>query len=193
MKTCRVCLNVKPLSEFYFKDKSHTKKHTLCKSCSDSQTAKWRLKNKEQNALNSRNWAKVNPEKVKLSAKNTQLKFPENNRRRAKAWAKANPEMRSVIALRWVKLNPGKANAVTANRRSKKRNATPAWANEFFIGEAYDLAALRTKMTGFKWNVDHIVPLISKLVCGLHTHDNLQVIPAYINQSKGNHRWPNMP
>lgn len=57
---------------------------------------------------------------------------------------------------------------------------------EFVFSEAYDLAKIREKQFGFKWHVDHIVPLNGKTVCGLHVWNNLQVIPAVQNLSKGN-------
>lgn len=71
--------------------------------------------------------------------------------------------------------------------------AMPKWANSFFIEEAYLLATLRSRLTGFKWEVDHEVPLVHPLVCGLHTEQNLRVIPAVENRRKGNRSWPNMP
>lgn len=80
-----------------------------------------------------------------------------------------------------------------AKRRASKLQATPLWANEFFISETYDLATLRTKAFGTPWHVDHIVPLQSKLVCGLHVECNLRVIPGVDNFKKGNRYWPDMP
>ena len=83
--------------------------------------------------------------------------------------------------------------ARTVKRNAQQHKAMPKWANEFFIEEAYRLAELRSKVTGIRWSVDHIVPLMGKTVCGLHTHDNLRVIPHKQNLSKGNRYWPDMP
>lgn len=80
-----------------------------------------------------------------------------------------------------------------AQRRLIKNKSKPQWANIFFMREAYNLARLRTKITGIKWHVDHIVPLRSKLVCGLHCEDNFQVITAIENIKKKNIYWPDMP
>lgn len=57
---------------------------------------------------------------------------------------------------------------------------------EFVYSEAYDLCKLREKVTGFSWHIDHIIPLNGKTVSGLHVWNNLQVIPASVNLSKGN-------
>lgn len=69
----------------------------------------------------------------------------------------------------------------------------PSWADHAAILKAYRLARLYTGFTGVKWHVDHIVPLNSPLVCGLHVHTNLQVIPASTNMDKRNLSWPDKP
>ena len=100
---------------------------------------------------------------------------------------------RTAARRRWKKNNPHLLVESCAKRYATKLNATPTWADQFIIREAYALAKLREKICGGKWHVDHIVPLRSKLVCGLHTHHNLRVIPASINISKNNRYWPDMP
>lgn len=82
--------------------------------------------------------------------------------------------------------NREKVNAYDALREKRVRNARPPWAISFFIGEAYDLAVRRSRLTGIRWHVDHIIPIKSPSVCGLHAHTNLQVIPEIENKRKGN-------
>lgn len=80
-------------------------------------------------------------------------------------------------------------NAVNAKRRSAKARAVPPWYGEFddfAIREAYQLAKSRTQETGIPWQVDHMVPLQAVKCSGLHCADNVQVIPAVMNNQKHN-------
>jgi hypothetical protein len=89
----------------------------------------------------------------------------------------------------WKIDNKSKVIALNGKRRASVRNALPKWLTEdelWMIEQAYELAQLRSKVFGFKWHVDHVIPLKGKNVCGLHTPYNLQVIPAKENLKKGN-------
>jgi len=67
------------------------------------------------------------------------------------------------------------------------KKVTPAWANAAAMKRIYDRAALLNK------EVDHIVPLNSPIVCGLHCEDNMQVLTSLENSAKSNRWWPDMP
>lgn len=112
------------------------------------------------------------------------------------AWNESHPEKVLEAKRKWYKANKPKVIAYDAARRAREVRAMTKWANKFFIEEIYDLARRRTELkTGScgKWEVDHIVPITSRLVCGLHVEHNLQVIPASQNRIKGNRTWPQMP
>jgi len=71
-------------------------------------------------------------------------------------------------------------------------DATPYWATRPEIAAVYKEAA-RLRAEGEDVVVDHIVPLSNPLVCGLHWHENLQIIHRIENSNKSNHYWPEMP
>lgn len=163
--------------------------------------ARWREKNKEQISAAKKAWCEANKEHCRNKAAAYHVLHAEGIRKRVKKWAEDNKDRaiessaayykanRTEIKSRskeWREDNPMKVNAFSAKRRADRMKATPKWANQFFMEEIYDLAIFRTKDTGYKWHVDHIVPLRSKLVCGLHCEQNLQVIPAEVNLNKGN-------
>ena len=162
-----------------------------------SRAAAWRAEHLEKARATARvlsaKWRAENPEKQKAKAAKCRAKYAEKNKVKYATWRAANREKSRASAAAWKKAHPEVQNALNSKRRAAKINATPSWANLFFIEEAYDLARLRSQATGFKWHVDHIVPLRSKKVCGLHVEANLRVIPATHNIAKGNRHWPDMP
>jgi hypothetical protein len=70
--------------------------------------------------------------------------------------------------------------------RARRLNRIPPWANVDHIESMYLIARVLGTETGETYEVDHIVPLEHKLVCGLHVPANLQVITKGANKIKGN-------
>jgi len=85
---------------------------------------------------------------------------------------------------------PGKEGRVHLARIAR---ATPGWADMAAIARVYAEAERRTRETGELHVVDHIVPKRSRLVCGLHVANNLQVFHWRANLLKGAWEWPDMP
>lgn len=121
------------------------------------------------------------------AANHTKLK------RKASEWANENAEYVKYIKSDWATKNRDKVNANVAKRRAAEINATPGWADQDKIAEFYFAADFLGMVTGEWHQVDHVVPLQSDLVCGLHWEGNLQVLTAKENLSKGNRFWPDMP
>ena len=89
----------------------------------------------------------------------------------------------------WCLKNRAKINAREAKRRATKLRATPSWANLELIEKIYEQSRKMSIEQGVEYHVDHIVPLVSKLVCGLHCEANLQILVI----SKNNRFWCDMP
>lgn len=109
-----------------------------------------------------------------------------------KLWKQKNPEKALIAYAKsklWDSQNKDKLNASKSKNRAKRKQRLVEWDAEltaFVIEEAHHLRGLRDILTGFKWHVDHIIPLVGKIVSGLHIWNNIQVIPATLNLRKNN-------
>lgn len=83
-------------------------------------------------------------------------------------------------------------NEASARRRTAEVLATPSWADRKKMQVIYAQAEQLTLETGIPHEVDHIYPIQSKFMCGLHVETNLQILQRGPNRSKSNHRWPGM-
>ena len=73
-------------------------------------------------------------------------------------------------------------------RRVAQKIATPPWADMQKIAEVYtERDRLNQCREGLdRYEVDHIVPILGKNVCGLHCHMNMQLLTARENRMKSN-------
>lgn len=134
-----------------------------------------------------------NPSKFKEKA----LLWYKENIACAKArkanYRKLNIEKERIYHRAYYKENSDKCNAYESGREASKLKAMPPWASKKYIQLWYKLSKMEESRTGKKCHVDHIVPLRSKLVCGLHCEDNMQILFASDNCKKQNIHWPEMP
>ena len=98
---------------------------------------------------------------------------------------KSKKEWVSTIPYKdWTPQQKGKWVAYVSARQKRIKQATPKWADLSAIKEVYIRAQQFTKETGTPHEVDHIIPIQGKLVCGLHVPANLQILTEKENQSK---------
>lgn len=64
--------------------------------------------------------------------------------------------------------------------------ASPAWRDKEKIARIYSERDKITAETGVAHHVDHVIPIQGDKVCGLHVHQNLEVIDAVENIVKKN-------
>lgn len=188
-KTCTKCKTEKPLTDFYKDSAAPDGKRFHCKGCQKIFANRWKVSNPDYAATKAREFKANNPAYFKdwYDSNLSDIKV------KSAAWKDANRGRMKETNAALYKRHPERYYIARANRRASELGAMPKWANTFYIGEIYKLAKLRTQKLGMKFEVDHIVPLQSPLVCGLHVESNLQIISQRQNRTKHNFYWPDMP
>lgn len=109
--------------------------------------------------------------------------------KRVRIWQKNNKEVVNKRKAKWQHNNLDKHSAREAKRRAKKMQATPKWlTNDQYqeIEHFYSLAKELQWLSEQPLEIDHIIPLQGKNVCGLHVPWNLQILPKNMNCPKNN-------
>ncbi len=204
-RECTCCKQIKPLDMFANRKTGKFGKKPICKACGAQQTREWTAKNKDRKRATDAAYAAANKERIKKRLDQWRAENPDYMRNyhkdnferfrperlirqreiRAKDPAKANASSAESKRKR-----PGYVNACGAARKARVLQATPVWADHDAIRNIYAEAARLTAETGIKHHVDHIYPLKSAVMCGLHVHTNLQILPWRENLSKSNLIWP---
>jgi len=167
LKKCSRCQQAKARCEFNISRAALDGLHNACRPCSTQVSAEW----KATHPGAYKTWYRVNKEHKKQYFKQYRAKNPEHHRENYRQWARANP---------------GRINALVMRRHIAKFQATPKWADQTAIRAIYQEAAQLTRQTGIRHEVDHIVPLRSPIVCGLHIAANLQILTSAANKEKSN-------
>lgn len=191
MKKCCNCKETKNPSEFYANKHMRDGLSVFCKKChyKDCKSRHKQLMQDPEYAEKEKERRRVYRVRTTEQRKQYMKEWRERNPNRAYEYYLENKEAIQTYRKEYVEKNKDKILAKTRKRQAAKLNRTPKWVDAeelWLIEEAYALARLRTEMTGIYWHVDHVIPLQGKLVSGLHTISNLQVIPALLNYKKNN-------
>lgn len=200
-----------PLSHEHFHKNSRRKTgyQGYCKICHHRRYGKKAIERTKQYVIDNptyrNDYYQANVESLSHKRKDRyqNTSYGEAAREYGRKYYKANAEILRILAREynnehkeikleygksWRRNNKDKVNEYQMYKYAKKLNATPPWyKNEVEeIQNIYKMAVELTKTTGIKYEVDHIIPLISDVVCGLHCKDNLRVITKKENTSKRN-------
>lgn len=163
MKYCPKCKETKSFDLFNKNKRTKSGLQAYCILCRSIEQKEYRNKNKDK----TNKLAKKHREKNRSSFLNALKKYRESEKGKARK------------------------TALQQKRKANQLNRTPKWLSaddNWILQEVYELATLRTKLTGIDWHVDHVVPMQGTNVSGLHCPENLQVIPAKHNVRKNN-KW----
>ena len=188
---CSKCFNQKPATEeFFHKSKiKESSKVLVCIKCHNKKSRSYARKNKDEAIKRHKDWRDKNREHVRMKSREWKYKNKEKIREWDRDYMKnrGGRERRRVYERVYYAKNREKMIAISCAYDSRVRNARPSWQEQKEINEYYKDA----KSKGLE--VDHIVPINSDLVCGLHCVDNFQMLTREENASKGNRHWPDMP
>lgn len=189
MKKCSTCHENKEDECF---SKRGSSLNGQCKSCRKKVSDLWKKNNPERVLEKTARYRQRNREKVNSYSREKYAKDPEKHRKYSREYYQKNKESCRLTNKSWQQNNKHKLKSGWAKHRAKIKNAQPSWSSESVIEDFYWWAGEITRVCGENHQVDHIIPLQSDKVCGLHCEQNLQIIPRTQNQSKGNRWWPGM-
>jgi len=170
-------------AKYYYTGKPCTRGHISLRktkgSCVECMKEDWALDNIKRSQ-------KPKSEASKAAGR----RYYEKNKDAVKARANARPKNEVTQYKRTHKeRNPEYYKSLVSVRKRRHRAATPKWITpeqKLAMRQLYLQAMELTKLTGERYVVDHIVPLISDEVCGLHVPWNLRVITQEENLKKSN-------
>jgi len=156
-KVCSNCYEVRQFNEFC---KDSYKKSGLTSWCKPCMAEKARLR---------------------------RLKYPSKSRAISRKYRYNNLDKERLRYTTYNKQNPCVRSYHSAKRRATAKGARLG-GNRYdkSIKSMYFLAKRMENIFNTPYHVDHIVPLNGENICGLHVPWNLQLLPASINQTKGN-------
>ena len=170
------------------------------------------LANKTKYAVRSKAWREANPDRANELSRKSHAKhhdkivsYRERTKEQRRAWQREyeaerrDREKAREAHRKWKAANSDKYSTMqkmwrvkhgaryTAMHRALKSKATPQWLTK---NNLVEIEGIYLKASEQNLDVDHIVPLQGKTVCGLHVPWNLQLLTPNANKTKANRLPP---
>ena len=138
--------------------------------------------NNKQHALEYR---RKNKKRIQKTSRRSYLKHQERYLGNGKKRRENDEEFRQYHmekAREWRGKNRGRVNELYQRRIARIKGQTPDNTDKYKVRKIYEFAAELNAAAGpGTYHVDHIIPIAKG---GLHHHDNLQIIPGWVNVRK---------
>lgn len=160
-----------------------SKRRPMDKEKRNAYLAVWRAANRDKTRAAQARYYEANKELCDERVLACVRKKPEYYIAKSMAWQAANKPKVAASRKRCYEKNRGEEIARVRRRQGRMRQGS----EHMNLAEQVEVEAMYAFCKMFPgFEVDHIVPLNGKNVCGLHTPSNLQVLTRTQNRSKGN-------
>ena len=184
-KKCGTCELTKSASEFQRDKKGSGGLQANCKDCRNAKKRKDWNENKEHNSKARKEYRERNVELVREWKKRSYERHRETILAQQKVYNENNKEARAIYRKKHYSENK---HIYIANAR-KRASRLKEGINDNYterMREIYYMSEAMCKEDNIKYQVDHIIPLTHKDVCGLHVPWNIQILTEDENRSKKN-------
>lgn len=187
MKRCNKCGLEKDLIHFYLYKKNN-KPRSYCKPCTNEMNKSFYKDNRDLLLHNHSIYREKNRLIIREREVLNRIRNGDAIRARDRSYWSKNKDRKLKKDKKYRKSAKGKSTRTyhSSLRRARKLQATPKWAEMSKIKKIYRKCRWLSSITGLSYHVDHVIPLVSDTVCGLHVWENLQILEVSENLKKGN-------
>ena len=179
-KKCTKCFQIKEIDQFYARKSSKTGFRNDCKDCSKNRVKNWTEANKSKVRKYKADYYEENKEQININVEIYRKNNIETIRKKDRLRMQKRCRKSENLRLRKYRQKyPERVNALSAEYRRKKKISKLYKEFKFDIREIYQNCPEDHQ-------VDHIIPITHKNVCGLHVPWNLQYLTCEENKKKGN-------
>ena len=186
MKLCPKCDRTLDLSSFSKDRSTASGLSAWCRDCTRAKNAKRYEEDKERRLAKQKAYHQENREVILERFKQRYQSMPDVYKAEAQQWADNNRDKVRAKAQRYYRSKPEYFLEKSRRRQLLVAQQTPAWVDLEKVRAIYAEARRLTESTGIPHEVDHVIPIKGRNVCGLHWEGNLEIKTQEANRRKYN-------